>query len=119
MSQENVEIVRRAIDQLNETGEPEWSLYTSNLVWTTRADGPTTTTYRGIDGLRRGTASLREVWAEIKAEILELIEVDDTIVSVLRWSLRAQSGVEASNSTGPSRKPSKPWGCWSSRGEVR
>jgi ketosteroid isomerase-like protein len=89
-----VEIVRRAISHLNEPGEPEWSLYDSDLVWTTRADGPATTTYRGLDGLRRGSASLREVWADVKAEILELVEVGDAIVSVLQWSLRAQSGVE-------------------------
>jgi ketosteroid isomerase-like protein len=94
MSQENVELLRRAIDHLNETGEPDWDLYDPDLVWTTRADGPAHNTYRGIDGLRRGTESLREVWAHFRAEILEVIDVADTVVSVLRWRLRAQSGVE-------------------------
>jgi ketosteroid isomerase-like protein len=94
MSQENVEIVRRSISHLNERGEPDWGLYDSDLVWTTRADGPAHNTYRGIDGLRRGTESLREVWADIHAEILELIDGGDTVVCVLRWRLRAQSGVE-------------------------
>jgi ketosteroid isomerase-like protein len=94
MSQENVEVVRRAINHLNETGEPEWSLYASDLVWTTRADGPAANTYRGLDGLGRGSASMRDVWTEVKAEILELVEAGDAIISVLRWSLRARSGVE-------------------------
>jgi ketosteroid isomerase-like protein len=94
MSQENVEIVRRAISHLSETGEPDWELYDPDVVWTTRMDGPAHNIYRGIDGLRRGTESLREVWAEINAEILEVIDGGDTIVSVLRWRLRAQSGVE-------------------------
>jgi ketosteroid isomerase-like protein len=94
MSHENVKVVRRAINHLNETGEPEWSLYASDLVWRTRADGPATYTYRGLDGLRRGSASLREVWTEVKAEILEQVEAGDAIISVLRWSLRARSGIE-------------------------
>jgi ketosteroid isomerase-like protein len=94
MSQENVEILRRAIGCLNETGEPDWDLYDPDLVWTTRGDGPAHNTYRGIDGLRRGTASLREVWAEFNAEILEVIDAEDAVVSVLRWRLRAQSGIE-------------------------
>ena len=66
-------------------------LYDPDLVWTTRADGPAHNTYRGLDGLRRGTASLREVWADVHAEILEVIDAADTVVSVLRSRLRAQA----------------------------
>ena len=40
MSQENVEIVRRALDRFSGTGEPVWDLYDADLVWTTRPDGP-------------------------------------------------------------------------------
>jgi ketosteroid isomerase-like protein len=91
---ESVEILQRAIQHLNERGEPDWELYDPDLVWTTRADGPAHQTYRGIEGLRRGNESLREVWSEIRAEIVELVDGGDVIVSVLRWDLRAQSGVE-------------------------
>jgi ketosteroid isomerase-like protein len=94
VSQENVEVLRRAISHLNETGEPDWDLYDPDLVWTTRADGPAHNTYRGIAGLRRGTESLREVWAEFNAEILEMVDGVDSVVAVLRWRLRAQGGVE-------------------------
>src|SRR6186997_325281 len=94
MSQENVEIVRRAVDRLSEAGEPDWELYAPDLVWTTRRDGPAHYTYRGLDGLRRGNESLREVWAELRGEILEIIDVDDTVVSVIRWRVRGHSGVE-------------------------
>ncbi len=93
MSQENVEIVRRAISHLNERGEPDWDLYDPDLIWTTRGDVGHNT-YRGIEGLRRGTASLREVWADFDAEILEVIDTENAVVSVLQWSLRAHSGVE-------------------------
>jgi ketosteroid isomerase-like protein len=93
MSQENVEIVRRAIDHLNKTGEPDWDLYDADLVWTTRPDGPAHFTYRGLDGLRRGSRSMRQVWAELQGEIVETIEAGDVVVSVIRWNLRSQSGV--------------------------
>jgi ketosteroid isomerase-like protein len=94
MSQENVEIVRRAVDRLSETGEPDWGLYDPDLVWTTRPDGPAHYTYRGLDGLRRGNESLREAWAELRGEILETVGSGDAVVSLIRWHLRGHSGVE-------------------------
>ena len=52
MSEENVEIVRRALDRFSETGVPDWDLDDADLVWTTRPDGVAQYTYRGLDGLR-------------------------------------------------------------------
>ena len=65
-------------------------------IWSgfSRPDGPAHFTYRGLDGLRRGNDSLREVWAEISGEILEITGSSDRVVSVIRWRLRGQSGVE-------------------------
>ena len=63
-------------------------------MWVTRPDGPAHFTYRGLDGLRRGIASLRQVWADFNAEILEVVATGDTVMSVLRWSRRSQTGVE-------------------------
>jgi ketosteroid isomerase-like protein len=94
MSQENVEIIRRAIDQLNETGDPDWDLYDPELVWTMRPDGPAHITRHGLQGLREGIESLREVWSEIRLEIVEVIESGEIVVVVLSERLRAQSGVE-------------------------
>jgi len=94
MSHDNVEIVRRALSHLNERGEPDWDLYDADLVWTSRPDGPAHLTYHGLDGLRRGSASLRQVWAEVRGEILEVAESGDVVVSVIRWRLRGRSGVE-------------------------
>src|SRR5262245_12679701 len=94
MSHENVEVVRRALKCLSETGEPDWTLYDPDLVWTLRPDGPAQSTYRGLDGLRRGNESLREVWAELRGEILEIADSGDSVVSVTRWHLRGHSGVE-------------------------
>lgn len=93
MLQENVETVREALQHLNENGEPKWDLYDDELVWLTRGDGPAQSTYQGLDGLRQGTASLRAVWADVRAEILDLASGEDVVVSEIRWHLRSQSGV--------------------------
>ena len=94
MSQENVEIVRRALDRFSETGEPDWDLYDADLVWTTRPDGPAQYTYSGLDGLRSGLGEMREAWAEMRGETLETVEAGDAVVSVIRWHLRSREGVE-------------------------
>jgi ketosteroid isomerase-like protein len=93
MSQ-NVEILRRAIDHLNETGEPDWDLYDPGLVWTTRPDGPAHITRQGLEGLREGIESLREAWSQMRLEIVEVIGGGDTVVVVLREHLQANSGVQ-------------------------
>ena len=110
MSEENLEIVRRAISHLNETGEPEWGLYDPELVWTTRPDGPAHFSYRGLEGLRRGTGSMRAVWARIRGEIEENIASGDRVVSVIRWQLRAKSGVELEEVEG--------WATWIRDGKI-
>jgi ketosteroid isomerase-like protein len=109
-TEENIEIVRQAIGHLNETGEPDWGLYDPELVWTTRGDAPAHMTYHGLDGLRRGIESMRSVWAEFKAEIEEVTAGDDRVVSVLRWQLRAQSGVELEEVEG--------WASWLRDGKI-
>src|SRR5690242_2167355 len=110
MSQENVQIVRRAIDRLNKTGEPDWDLYDADLVWTSRPDGPAHFTYRGLDGLRQGSRSMRQVWAELYGEILEVIESGDVVVSVIRWNLRSQTGVALDEIEG--------WATWIRDGKI-
>jgi ketosteroid isomerase-like protein len=93
MSQ-NAEILRRAIDHVNRTGEPDWDLYDPELVWTMRPDGPAHGIYHGLEGLREGIESLRGVWNQMLMEIVEVIESGDAVVVVLREHLRANSGVE-------------------------
>jgi ketosteroid isomerase-like protein len=94
VSDQNEAIVRRALSHLNEAGEPDWDLYDADVVWMTRSDGPALYTYRGLDGLRRGNASLRTVWADLSGEVLEIVGTGDTLVAVIRWHLRSHSGVE-------------------------
>jgi ketosteroid isomerase-like protein len=110
MSQASVELITRAIQHLNEFGAPDYDLYDPELVWTTRRDGPAHLTYRGLDGLRRGTDSLHEVWESISGEVLEMIDGGEVVVSVIRWSLRARSGAELEEVEG--------WATWVRDGKI-
>ena len=37
---------------------------------------------------------MRQVWAELHGEILEVVDSGEVVVSVIRWHLRGHSGVE-------------------------
>jgi hypothetical protein len=77
MSQEKVEIVRRAIEYFGETGEVDVECYDPEIEFTTRSDGPGQTTYRGIEGLRQSVESFREAWASTTFEVEDFIEPDE------------------------------------------
>jgi ketosteroid isomerase-like protein len=90
----NEAIFRKALEHLNETGEPDFDLYASDVVWLTRPDGPAHNEYVGHDGLREGNRSLRGVWAEIRGELLETTSQGDAVIGVIQWQLRSHQGVE-------------------------
>src|SRR6476660_4325763 len=94
MSQENVEVVRLAIEHLSQTGELAPECYDPEVEYTTQPDAPMHTTYQGIQGLQRSLESLREVWNSMTIEVQEFIETDEAIVASTRFRLRAHSGVE-------------------------
>ena len=94
MSQENVELVRRAIEYFGETGQVAVECYDPEIEFTTRSDGPGQTTYHGVDGLRRSVEDFREAWASTTFEAEEFIPKNDAVVVPLLFHLRAQSGVE-------------------------
>jgi ketosteroid isomerase-like protein len=96
VSQENVDLVHRAVEIFNETGSPAWDLYADDVVFRSRGDLTTAETFHGHDGLRHAQAGFREVWGDrIKAEVVEILGSSDALVVVLRFQLRgAQSGVE-------------------------
>ncbi len=89
MSQEEIErIVRDANDAFNR-GDIEASLthLDPNIEWWPAADEPIIEPYRGHDGYRRLIAEIREVWADIQAEIEELLVIGDRVVVCRRfWS---------------------------------
>jgi ketosteroid isomerase-like protein len=108
--EENIAIVRHALRHLNETGEPDWELNDADVIWTSRPDGPAHMTYRGLDGLRAGIRSMQSVWAEFRADLQEVIASDECVVSVIRWHLRAQSGVEL--------EEVEAWASWLREGKI-
>jgi ketosteroid isomerase-like protein len=97
MSQENVEVVRRVVAYVNETGEAgPLDLYDPAVTFRMRGDVGGPQTFTGHGGMAEATASFREAWAEIATKIIELVEGDDVVVAVFRFDLRSQAGVELS-----------------------
>jgi ketosteroid isomerase-like protein len=94
MSQENIDVIRRAIEHLSETGELALECYDPGVEYTTQPDAPLQTTYQGLSGLQQSLESLSEVWESMKIEPREFIQTDDAIVVVTNFQLRGHSGVE-------------------------
>jgi ketosteroid isomerase-like protein len=95
MSQEDIEIVRRAFDVWNE-GDVEAirRLYTEDVVVQT---GITEfgRTFEGDDQIGRWIAELQETWAEVRWEPERVFEADDVVVSFYRGiGVGRESGVE-------------------------
>ena len=101
MSQENVELVRRAhealnggdVDALVELCDAAFRLDMSDRVLNPAV-------YEGHDGIRRFYAEVRDVWASYTWEPEELLESGDDVVALLRSSGRGRgSGIEMERQT--------------------
>ena len=110
MSQENVEVVRRALDYLGETGDVNAACYDADIQFTTRSDGPTQTVYSGIDGLRQSLQSFRAVWTTLEFEAREFIEVGEAVVVPLLFRLSSRRGVQLDVEEG--------WAYWVRNGKI-
>ena len=111
MSQENIDVIRRAIEHLCETGELALECYDPGVEYTTQPDAPLQTTYQGLSGLQQSLESLSEVWASMKIEPREFIQTDDAIVVVTHFQLRGHSGVELD--------VEQAWAYWMRNGKIR
>ena len=95
MDDSNAEIFRRSLEHVNETGEFDPGLFSHDVVWRTRSDDPAgSVTYRGLEGLSRGMAAFREVWAQLRGEVTNVTERGDAVAGTIRWSVRGHGGVE-------------------------
>src|SRR5262245_30188837 len=90
MSQENVEIVRRAAEHLGRTGEPLWELVDPEIELILDQMGLLAGTYRGHEGVRTFYERLREGFVESQIEIDDLIEAGDTVVVMCRTRNRGR-----------------------------
>ena len=110
MSEENVEVVRRAVESFS-----RWTLasecFDPEVEYTTQPDAPMHTTYKGLDGLARSMESLKEAWEIIEAEVRQFIGSGDVLVAMLHFHLRGHSGVEL--------EADKAWAYWMREGKIR
>jgi ketosteroid isomerase-like protein len=96
MSEENVEIVRRAHERLNE-GDIDGLITLCDrdfeLDMSARTLNPET--YHGHEGIRRFYREVREVWEEFRWDPLRLFEAGDSVVVLLHSHGRGrESGLE-------------------------
>jgi ketosteroid isomerase-like protein len=109
MSQENVEVVQRAIESLNDWRLDE-DLYDPEVEYSTQPDNPNLTTYRGFAGLQQSLRSVREAWKSIEAEPRDFIQMDEVYVALVHFRLHAHSGVELEVDQG--------WAYWMRNGRI-
>jgi ketosteroid isomerase-like protein len=84
MSQENVELVRRAFEaSARRDTAAVLALYDADVEWdASRAQGMEGAVYRGHDGLRRFFREWREAWDRDEYDYEELIDAGSAVVSV-------------------------------------
>jgi ketosteroid isomerase-like protein len=88
VSQENVELIRRGVAHLIETGEPLWELIDPQVVIEPDPFGPFGgRTYVGHEGLQSWTHDITEVATEAWPEIDDVIDAGDSVVVLGRnWT---------------------------------
>jgi ketosteroid isomerase-like protein len=99
MSQENVEIVRRAFAALEQDGVDAMLEFCSpEIEYRVRRDLPDARAYRGHDGVRELAADWQRIFQDFRLGPEELIDAGDSVIGMMRISGRgAASGVEAGN----------------------
>jgi ketosteroid isomerase-like protein len=91
MSQQNVEIARRAMEHIDRTGEPLWEVIDPEIEWIIDPTGLLAGTYRGYEGVKQFLERLRESFDEQHVEIDDLIDVGDSVVVLCRIRNRGRS----------------------------
>jgi ketosteroid isomerase-like protein len=95
VGRDNIEVIQRAVDHVNETGVPAWDLIDPEITFTTRGELASRTTFTGHEGFEEALSQASEVWDAIRWEIQEIIGTNDAFVVALRFHLRGKgSGIE-------------------------
>jgi ketosteroid isomerase-like protein len=99
MSQENVEIVRGALEALEQGGvEALLESCSSEIEYQVRPDLPDARTYRGHEEVRALASDWQRLFEDFRLEAEELIDAGDSVVALMRISGRGTtSGVEVGN----------------------
>jgi ketosteroid isomerase-like protein len=98
MSQENVEIVRRAFDLFNR-GDFDmlaFEFYDPQVEWQTSREDPDAATHRGREAVRRYFDQWVESFEGLHADVEEYIDAsDDRVFTWVRWTGRGrESGID-------------------------
>ena len=92
MSEENVEIIRRAIEAYGREGlDGTLRYYDPSIEWTSTGDYIEAATYRGHDGLRRYFGTMEDEFEDLRVEPVELIEAGEQVISSVRFTGRGKS----------------------------
>ena len=104
MSQENVEIVRRILGRWNAGGVgpdryPEF--FDPEVRMDLRGRQINPAVYDGYEGLNRFASDVGEVWDRFSIELVDLIDADSQVVSVMQATGRGHgSGIEVEGGAG-------------------
>jgi ketosteroid isomerase-like protein len=92
MSQENVEIVRRAIEAYGREGlDGSLRYYDPEVEWTSTGAYIEPATYRGHEGVRRYLGTMEEEFDDLRIEPVELIDAGEQVISSVRISGRGKA----------------------------
>jgi ketosteroid isomerase-like protein len=96
MSQENVEIVRQCTEYwANRDFSAIIEILDPNAVLDLSRNVFNPDVYRGVEGFKRWVENVDEVWERFEAELEEIVDGADRVVSAVRMSGRGRgSGVE-------------------------
>jgi uncharacterized protein len=94
MSQENVELVQRGLEEYFATGEMPWALFDERVL-VNDYDTPDQGQYEGHSGVSRWLADWGAAWAEWSIEPDEFIDAGESVVVFIRMKTTGLgSGVE-------------------------
>jgi ketosteroid isomerase-like protein len=92
MSQENVEVVRRALEAYGREGlDGSLRYYHPEVELTSTAGYIEPATYCGHEGLRRYLGSMEEEFEDLRIEPVELIDAGEQVISSVRISGRGKA----------------------------
>jgi ketosteroid isomerase-like protein len=93
MSQENVDIVRRATDHFMATGEPLEDAFHPEFVWdmSTFSSWPEQQTYPGLEGARQFLADWTEQWDDWVLEVEDVRDAGDRVVMIMNQRGRSKA----------------------------
>jgi ketosteroid isomerase-like protein len=90
MSEENVEIVRRAYEAFNGgRAEDAIALLDPEVKWTLPPHFPDTETWHGRDRVVAGLREMMDMWESLRMNVRELIDDGDRVVARVRFEGRS------------------------------